>query len=80
MLMPFILRRFLKSNHIKVEALNNWLENFKIRQNFVMKLYTCWAIEAKTLKLIFLIIMTENIYQELQKSLKEEHELLIQVS
>ncbi|RIA94544.1 hypothetical protein C1645_817803 [Glomus cerebriforme] len=36
------------------------------------------TIEAKILKLAFLIIMTENIYQELQKSLKEEHELLIQ--
>ncbi|CAB4495398.1 unnamed protein product [Rhizophagus irregularis] len=54
MLMPFILRRFLKPHHIK-------------------------AIEAKTLKLAFLTIMTESIYQELQNSLKEEREILIQL-
>jgi hypothetical protein len=46
----------------------------------VSKLVTCWAIEAKTLKLAFLTIMTESIYQELQNSLKEEREILIQVN
>ncbi|CAB4428340.1 unnamed protein product [Rhizophagus irregularis] len=81
MLMPFILRRFLKPHHIKVDTLNNWRENLKIRQNsmVVSKLVTCWAIEAKTLKLAFLTIMTESIYQELQNSLKEEREILIQL-
>src|SRR3954452_5964326 len=33
MLMPFILQRYLKPNHIKAEALNNWHEKSGIRQN-----------------------------------------------
>ncbi|CAB5379108.1 unnamed protein product [Rhizophagus irregularis] len=82
MLMPFILRRFLKPHHIKVDTLNNWREDLKLRQNsmVVSKLVTCWAIEAKALKLAFLTIMTKSIYQELQNSLKEEREILIQVN
>src|SRR4051794_23823396 len=81
MLMPFILQRYLKPNHIKAEALNNWHEKSGIRQNSaILKLCTCWAIEAKALKLAFSIVMTETIYQELQESLKSEHDILIQVS
>ena len=81
MLMPFILKRFLKPCHIKPEILNNWLENSEIRQNLaVSKLSTCWAIEAKVLKLAFSITMTDNIYQELQEKLKKERDILIQVS
>ena len=80
-LMPFILRRFLKPCHIKAETLNSWHTNSGIRQNSaVLKLCTCWAIEAKALKLAFSITMTESIYQELQESLKKECEILIQVS
>jgi hypothetical protein len=81
MLMPFILHRFLKSHHIKMEALNNWHENCRIRQNLAgSRLCTCWAIEAKALRLAFSTTMTENIYQELQETLKKEREILIQVS
>jgi len=80
-LMPFILRQFLKPCHIKAETLNSWHTNSGIRQNSaVLKLCTCWAIEAKALKLAFSITMTESIYQELQESLKKECEILIQVS
>jgi hypothetical protein len=43
-------------------------------------LCTCWAIEAKALKLAFSITMTENIQQELQETLKKEREMLIQAS
>ncbi|GBC32802.2 hypothetical protein GLOIN_2v1880882 [Rhizophagus irregularis DAOM 181602=DAOM 197198] len=79
MLMPFILRRFLKSHHIKTEALNNWHEKLGIRQNSaVLKLCSCWAIEAKLLKLAFSVTITNNIQQEFQRLLKEEHEILIQ--
>ena len=81
MLMPFILHRFLKPNHIKADTLNDWREKLKIRKNSVVsKLLSCWAIEAKALKLVFSITMTESIYQELQDSLKEESEMLIQVN
>ena len=81
MLMPFILQRFLKSHHIKAETLSNWFINSGIRQNSAaLRLCTCWTIEAKVLKLTFSAIMTESIYQELQESLKREHEILIQVS
>ena len=81
MLMPFILYRFLKPHHIKADTMNNWRENFKLRQDsIILKLLTCWAIEAKTLKLAFSITMTENIYQELDESLKKEREMLLQVS
>jgi len=81
MIMLFILGHFLKPCHIKTETLNNWLTTSEIRQNLaVSKLYMCWVIEAKTLKLAFLIIMIENIYQKLQEYLKREHNMLIQVS
>jgi hypothetical protein len=81
MLMPFILQRFLKPHHIKSEVLNNWSTNLGIRQNSVsLKLCTCWAVEAKALKLAFLNTMSENIYQELQKSFNRERDVLIQVS
>jgi hypothetical protein len=81
MLMPFILNRFLKPHHIKVDTLNDWCKKLKIRKiSVVSKLLSCWAIEAKALKLAFSIIMTESIYQKLQDSLKEEREILIQVS
>ena len=81
MLMPFILRRFLKPHHIKSEALNNWSTNLGIRQNSViLKLCTCWAIEAKALKLAFSNAMSENLYQELKNLLNRERDALIQVS
>ena len=81
MIMPFILRRFLKPCHIKTETLNNWLTTSGIRQNSaVSKLCMCWAIEAKALKLAYSITMTESIYQELQEYLKREHDTFIQVS
>jgi hypothetical protein len=81
MLMPFILQRFLKSRHIKMEALNKWHENYSIGQNLAAsQLCKCWAIEAKALKLAFSITMTEDIHQELQKTLKEERDILIYVS
>ena len=81
MLMPFILQHFLKSGHIKVEALKKWSENSGIRQNSAAsKLCNCWAIEAKALKLAFSITMTKHTYQELQETLKKERDILIQVS
>ncbi|CAB4414376.1 unnamed protein product [Rhizophagus irregularis] len=81
MLMPFVLRRFLKPYHIKKEVLNNWNMEQNIKQNSaVLKLCTCWAIEAKVLKLAFSNNMTESVYQELQELLKREYEILIQVS
>ncbi|CAB4488169.1 unnamed protein product [Rhizophagus irregularis] len=50
-----------------------------IKQNSaVLKLCTCWAIEAKVLKLAFSNTMTESVYQELQELLKREYEILIQ--
>ena len=55
--------------------------NLRIRQSSaILKLCTCWVIEAKALKLAFSITMTESIYQELQESLKRERDMLIQVS
>uniref|UniRef100_U9UVI7 BAH domain-containing protein n=1 Tax=Rhizophagus irregularis (strain DAOM 181602 / DAOM 197198 / MUCL 43194) TaxID=747089 RepID=U9UVI7_RHIID len=80
MLMPFVLRRFLKPYHIKKEVLNNWNMEQNIKQNSaVLKLCTCWAIEAKVLKLAFSNTMTESVYQELQELLKREYEILIQL-
>ncbi|CAI2192094.1 9709_t:CDS:2, partial [Funneliformis geosporum] len=79
MIIPFILERFLKLCHIKVETLNNWLTTSRIRQNSaVSKLCMCWIIEAKALKLVFSITITENIYQKLQEYPKREHDMLIQ--
>lgn len=81
MLMPFILKCFLKSHYIKTEALNKWQENLGIRRNLVVSnLQTCWTIEAKVLKLAFSVTMTENNYQKLQEMLKKEREILIRVS
>ncbi|CAB4483171.1 unnamed protein product [Rhizophagus irregularis] len=65
--------------HIKKEVLNNWNMEQNIKQNSaVLKLCTCWAIEAKVLKLAFSNTMTESVYQELQELLKREYEILIQ--
>ena len=64
-----------------MDTLHDWRENSGIRQNSAMSiLCTCWAIEAKALKLAFSITMTESIYQELQESLKKECKMLTQVS
>ncbi|CAG8817453.1 21769_t:CDS:2, partial [Racocetra persica] len=38
-----------------------------------------WAIEARSLKLAFITPMTNTIYQELQKSLTKECDLLIEL-
>ncbi|CAG8762110.1 21755_t:CDS:2, partial [Cetraspora pellucida] len=75
--MPFILRRFLKFQHIKVETSKRWQENFSKRQ-VVTKLCSLWATEAKALKLAFTTPMTSIICQELQESLNKEHDLLVQ--
>ncbi|CAG8811265.1 16988_t:CDS:2, partial [Dentiscutata erythropus] len=44
----------------------------------ISKLCTCWAIEAKVLKLAFSHKMTENHYKELQETLEYENKILIQ--
>ncbi|CAG8797340.1 1789_t:CDS:1, partial [Cetraspora pellucida] len=46
----------------------------------VSKLCTCWAIEAKVLKLAFSLSMTTNSYQELQELLEKECKILLEVS
>ncbi|CAG8723390.1 15422_t:CDS:2 [Cetraspora pellucida] len=77
MLMLFILRRFLKPNHVKTEIKNNW----RVRQiSSVSKLCTCWAIEAKVLKLAFSLSITTNSYQELQELLKKKYKILLEVN
>ncbi|CAG8783451.1 4841_t:CDS:1, partial [Gigaspora rosea] len=54
---------------------NNW----RTRQiTSVSKLCTCWAIEAKVIKLAFSLSMTTNSYQELQKLLERECEILLE--
>ncbi len=60
--------------------MNNWNVNLKIKQNSVTsKLYICWTIEVKALKLAFSNTISENIYQEFQESLNKECDVLIQV-
>ncbi|CAG8774458.1 5405_t:CDS:2 [Gigaspora margarita] len=44
----------------------------------VSKLCTCWAVEAKVLKLAFSLSITENSYQKLQKLLENEYEMLLE--
>ena len=81
MLMPFIIRRFLKHRHIKAEVLNKWCTNHRMTQTAVIsRLCIVWSIEANVLKIAFSTTMTENIYRELNKSLEREREILIQVS
>ncbi|CAG8640164.1 22984_t:CDS:2 [Cetraspora pellucida] len=77
MLMPFILRRFLKPQHIKTETLNNWHTR---QSSAASKLCVCWTIEAKVLKLAFSLTMTESHYKELQETLENEREMLIQAN
>ncbi|CAG8777489.1 1922_t:CDS:1, partial [Cetraspora pellucida] len=71
MLMPFILRHFLNSNHIKKEISST---------KQTKQLCILWAVKAKVLKLAFSTTMTESTYKELQDSLRKEHEMLIQIS
>lgn len=81
MLMPFIIRRFLKPCHIKADVLNKWHTNNRITQTTaISRLCIVWSIEANALKIAFSTTMTESIYQELSRSLEREREILLQVS
>ncbi|CAG8469584.1 1011_t:CDS:2 [Scutellospora calospora] len=76
-LMPFILRRFLKPCYIKPDILKKWQENSSKKP--VTQLCSLWTTEAKTLKLAFSTTMTEHIYKELQEMLNKERDMLIQL-
>ncbi|CAG8729381.1 5243_t:CDS:2, partial [Dentiscutata erythropus] len=68
-----------KTNKDRLEVETEILNNWNIKQNLaVSRLCTCWAIEAKVLKLAFSLSMTKNRYQELQELLESECETLLQ--
>ncbi|CAG8593434.1 118_t:CDS:2 [Dentiscutata erythropus] len=63
---------------VKDSVLEDMFSNIEASIDTVSRLCTCWAIEAKVLKLVFSLFMTKNRYQELQELLESERETLLQ--
>ena len=81
MLMPFILHRSLKPEHLKSESLQQIKTTYKLTRGdlAVNELVRIWTIEARALKLTFSTMMTNKTYQELEHILKVERDGLIKV-
>ena len=81
MLMPIILRRFLKPSHFKTEFLQSMHARLDTsRDTSVIKTFCrLWAVEGKALKQVFATTMTNNTYQDLHHVLRIEEKMLLKV-
>ena len=80
MLIPFILRRFLQPCHIKSTSLKFLKESLSMREDqIVPELIGCWVIVAKTTKLAFSSIFTEQKYNDLATCLSQERDILVKI-
>lgn len=80
MIMPFILYQFLNNSSIKNNEAKNIQERIDTRIDLVPKyIILCWVHIAKTMKIVFSNKFTSNGYNNLQKCLKEEIEILSKV-
>jgi hypothetical protein len=81
MVMPFILNRFLKISHLKVDEATKIQQRIHAnRISLVPKsLIKCWVLVSKTTRLVFKNEYSENDYKNLQQNLETERKILIQV-
>jgi hypothetical protein len=81
MVMPFILNRFLKAPHLKDNELAKIQRRiYADRINLVPKsLIKCWVLVSKSMKLVFKNEYSEKDYEDLQRSLEMERQILNQV-
>ena len=80
MIIPFILYQFLNNLSIKNNEAKNIQERINTRIDSVSKyIIFCWIHIAKTMKIVFSNKFTSNEYNNLQKCLKEEIEILSKV-
>jgi len=81
MIMPFILDQFLKGSSIKkteAELIQQRIDTNRL-ELVAKSIISCWVHIARTMKVVFSNEFTSDEYEELQKFLKEELELLPKV-
>ncbi|CAG8607102.1 5660_t:CDS:2, partial [Paraglomus occultum] len=77
MFMPFILHRCFTPNCIKSCALESLKNKLEIRNDeIVLEVICCWVIIAKTAKLSFSTVFTDQTYKELEECLCQEQDIL----
>jgi hypothetical protein len=80
MVMPFILNRSLVSNCLKPQEMEKLQRRINLNRNQVINVIVkCWTIVAKCSCLAFKISLTNNDYVDLEKYLKKEQRVLIEV-
>lgn len=85
MIMPFLLRRFLATSHIKDAELyflqNQLMNSTRIPSpaQIVNTIISCWVAIAKASQLSFNSTFTKQTYKELEEALKIEHDYLLKV-
>lgn len=82
MIFPFILQRFLASEHIKKDVLKKMKEITALNSNnLIKKIIECWVKIAECTKLVFSsYFRNSDDYNNLNTKLREESECLIKVS
>lgn len=80
MVMPFILNRSLTINCLKQQEMDKLQRRIKLNRNQVINaIIKCWAIVAKCSQLTFKISLTIDDHIELERYLKKEREVLVEV-
>ncbi|CAB4427546.1 unnamed protein product [Rhizophagus irregularis] len=77
MILPHILRRFLKLKHLKQRSIDELQENLSVNSGLVInRLIQCWAIVAKCARFCFNLSFNNESYETLNSLLKQEIILL----
>ncbi|CAB4440873.1 unnamed protein product [Rhizophagus irregularis] len=77
MILPHILRRFLKLKHLKQRSIDELQENLSVNSGLVInRLIQCWAIVAKCARFCFNLSFNDESYETLNSLLKQEIILL----
>jgi hypothetical protein len=80
MILPHILRRFLKLKHLKQRSIDELQENLSVNSGLVInRLIQCWAIVAKCARFCFNLSFNDESYETLNSLLKQEIILLTKV-
>ncbi|CAG8658116.1 7303_t:CDS:2 [Rhizophagus irregularis] len=80
MILPHILRRFLKLKHLKQRSIDELQENLSVNSGLVInRLIQCWAIVAKCARFCFNLSFNDESYETLNSLLKQEIILLTKI-
>ena len=81
MMFPFILNRFLKSQHFKQSEIDKFWQQTGIAHNdlAIKHWIKCWIVMAKTMAIAFKSSFTKDDYEELHQCLDNERRFLSQV-